>query len=481
MRLLVSGGSVVTPDGVQDIDILCEDGRIAALLERDVELQVDEVLDATGKLVFPGFIDPHVHSRDPGQTHKEDFAHSTLGALTGGVTTVLEMPNAIPPVDSVEVLKQRKEQHEEVAWVDFGLWGISVGDSNLHELGPLIKEGAVAIKIFWGYALRRDTRQLVYNIGDEPVENLLLPPDNGTVLRVFREVAEAGGLLAAHCEDRDILSASEKALGHAIETYPDLLAARPDIAESTSIAVGAEFSNATGCRFHVVHMASAKGAEVVRQARSRGIRMTAETCPQYLTLTDEDYERVGPMMKVYPPIRTRRDQDALWEAVNDGTIVSIGSDHAPHTLEEKSQGLATQPAGAVGCETFGPVMTDALMKGKSSPERFAEVMSTSTAKLYGLYPRKGVIRAGSDADLTIVDPRAIHTITNDTLVAKQPVSPWNGFELTGLPVAVVLRGEVAMREGKPVGQRRGKFVRARHDEAEALASSAGHGEAAPIS
>jgi dihydroorotase len=463
MRLLIANGAVVTPDGVQDVDILCEDGRIAALLDRGVSVSADETLDAAGQLVFPGFIDPHVHSRDPGLTHKEDFAHSTLGALVGGVTTIIEMPNAIPPVDSVEVFHQRREQHEQVAWVDFGLWGISVGEANLDQLAPMIEAGAAAIKIFWGYALRRDTRQLVYNLDDEAPENLLLPPSNGVVLQTFQEVARTGGLLAAHCEDRDILAASERALGHPIETYGDLLAARPDTAESTSIAVAAEFSRATGCRFHVVHMASAKGVETVRSARQRGIPLTAETCPQYLTLTEDDYPRIGPMMKVYPPIRGQLDQDALWEGLNDGTIVSVGSDHAPHTLEEKARGFATQPAGAVGCETFGPVMTDALFREKTSIERFADVMSTSTAKLYGLYPRKGAIRAGSDADFTLVDASATRTVRNEELVAKQPVSPWNGFDLRGLPTAVVLRGEVAMRDGKPVGDRRGRFVPARRD------------------
>lgn len=466
MRLLVKNGSVVTPEGVQELDILCENGTIAALLERGVEVPVDEVVDAAGKIVFPGFIDPHVHSRDPGLTEKEDFSHSTLGALVGGVTTVLEMPNAVPPVDSVEVFHERRAQHEKVAWVDFGLWGMSIGDSNVDDLAPMIKAGAVAIKIFWGYALRRDTRQLVYNIGDEPAENLVLPPDNGSVLRVFRAVAAAGGLLAAHCEDRDILAASEVNLGHPIESYDDLLAARPDIAESTSIAVASEFSRATGCRFHVVHMASEKGAEVVRAARALGIQVTAETCPQYLSLTDEDYASVGPMMKVYPPIRTARDQQALWEAIDDGTIVSIGSDHAPHTVEEKSRGLATQPAGGVGCETFGPVVLDAMFKGKSSVERIAEVMSSSTAKLYGLYPRKGAIRPGSDADLTIVDPGYSYTVKNDDLVAKQPTSAWNGFELTGVPTMVILRGEVAMKDRKPVGEHRGRFIAARHEQAE---------------
>jgi allantoinase len=463
MRLIIKNGSVVTPDGVQDIDVLCEDGKIAALLDRNASVEADEVFDATGQIVFPGFIDPHVHSRDPGLTEKEDFAHSTLGALMGGVTTILEMPNAIPPVDSVEVFRERRAHHESVAWVDFGLWGISIGNQNLDDLGPLIDEGVVAIKIFWGYALRKDTKQLVYNISDEPVENLILPPDNGTVLRVFQAVAEAGGLLAAHCEDRDILASSEAGLGHPIESYQDLLAARPDVAESTAITVATEFARETGCRFHVVHMSSAKGVRAVRDAQFEGIDVTAETCPQYLSLTEDDYEQIGPMMKVYPPIRSREDQEALWEGINDGTIVSVGSDHAPHTVAEKSQGLATQPAGGVGCETFGPVMLDSMFKGNTSVERFAEVMSSSTAKLYGLYPRKGAIRPGSDADLTIVDPKAVWTVKNDELVAKQPTSAWNGFELTGMPTAVILRGELAMKDRKPVGEHRGRFIAAARD------------------
>lgn len=462
MRLLITNGQVSTPNGLDGLDILCEAGKIVGLLERGTHVEADETLDATGKIVFPGFIDPHVHSRDPGQTEKEDFAHSTLGALVAGVTTLLEMPNAIPPVDSVAVFEERRAHHEKSAWVDFGLWGISIGEGNLDQLQPLVEAGVVAIKIFWGYALRRDTKQLVYNLGDEAPENLLLPPNNGQVLAIFREIAQAGGLLAAHCEDRDVLTASEQALGHPIETYQDLLAARPDIAESTSIAIAAEFARATGCRFHVVHMASEKGATTVRAARERGIPISAETCPQYLTLTDESYEQVGPVMKVYPPIRGKSDQNALWDAVNDGTIVSIGSDHAPHTVEQKAQGFGTQPAGAVGCETFGPVMMDAMLRGRTTPERFTEVMSTSTAQLYGLYPRKGVIRPGSDADLTIVDPHGTKEVRNEELVAKQPVSPWHGFSLRGRVETVVLRGQVALRDGKPEGERRGSFVAAQH-------------------
>lgn len=458
-RLLVKNGSVVTPDGIQQVDILCEDGKIAALLDRGVQVDSDETIDVAGHIVYPGFIDPHVHSRDPGATEKEDFAHSTLGALMGGVTTILEMPNAVPPVESVAVFEQRRREHEPNAWVDFGLWGLSVGESNLDQLGPLVEAGAVAIKLFWGYSLRKDTRQLVYNAADEPAENVILPPDNGSVLKIFETVAAAGGLLAAHCEDRDILSASEADLGHPIESYDDLLAARPAIAESSSIALGSELSRDSGCRFHVVHMASAKAVAAVRAAQREGIRVSAETCPQYLTLTADDYDRVGPLLKVYPPVRTAEDQQALWDAVNDGTISSIGSDHAPHTVAQKSLPLSTAPAGGVGAETFGPLMLDAaIAKQKSTIQRLAEVMSTSTAKLYGLYPQKGVIRPGSDADLTIVDPSVSWTVKNESLVAKQPISAWDGFELTGVPTAVVLRGRIAMKDRQPVGERRGRFV-----------------------
>lgn len=462
MRLHLTNGRLVTPAGPLHGDLLCEDGLISGVLDAGTRVDADERYDASGKLVFPGFIDPHVHSRDPGLSHKEDFEHSTRGALTGGTTTVLEMPNAVPPVDSVEVFERRRNQHERSAWTDFGLWGLALGEANLDQIGPLFEAGAVAVKLFWGYALHRETRALVYNLGDEPPENLLMPPPNGQVLRLFAEVARHGGLLAAHCEDKDVLATSQERLGHPIESYQDLLDARPAAAEATTIAIATEFAKATGCRFHVVHLASEAGLDVVRWARRRGVAVSAETCPQYLTLTDRDYPRVGPVMKVYPPVREQADQDALWAGLNDGLIVSAGSDHAPHTVEEKARGFATQPAGAVGCETFAPVLIDALLRGKTTATRLAEVAATETAKLYGLYPRKGVIRPGSDADLVIIDPEARRTVRNEELLAKQPVSPWHGFELRGAPVATVLRGEIVVRDREIVAPRRGRFVRAEH-------------------
>jgi allantoinase len=459
MKFVIRNGMVVTPRDRFTADLMCEDGLITALEAPGSASGADEEIDATGLLVFPGFIDPHVHSRDPGLTEKEDFAHSTRAAASGGVTTMFEMPNAIPPVSEVSIFRERTEQHSGVAFVDFGLWAISFGAENLEHVPALIEEGAVGVKLFWGYALHRQTRQLVYNLADEPPENLILPPGNGDVFDLFRTVAREGGLLAAHCEDREVIEASERALGRGVEDYEDFLASRPDTAEAATVALAAEFARATGCRFHVVHMSSARAVGITRAAQREGVPISAETCPQYLTLTDESYASVGPSMKVYPPIRRASDRDELWRGVRDGTITSLGSDHAPHTLEEKQQDLASQPAGAVGVETLVPVLLNEVSEGRLSPERLTWVLSEGTARLYGLYPQKGAIRPGTDADFTIVDPEAGWTIRNKALHSKNPLSPWNGLNGKGAAKFGVLRGQVVMRDGEAQGEPGGQLVR----------------------
>lgn len=465
MRLLVQNGTLVTPSGLIAADLLCTDGSITAIYDRGQTVAADEVVDASGQLVFPGFIDPHVHSRDPGNTHKETFDRSTLGALCGGVTTILEMPNAVPAVSTAEIFAERRAQHEKNAWVDFGLWGLALGEANAAEIPKMFDAGAIGVKFFWGYALDRETKGLVYNFAAARPEDILLPPEHGEVLEMFANVARTGGLLAAHCEDRHILASCAEALGGPIKTYDDLLAARPAIAEATTIAIGAQFAGVTGCRFHVVHMASAEGEATVRQAQAAGAPVTAETCPQYLTLTADNADELGPMIKVYPPVRHKDDQDALWRGILDGTISSIGSDHAPHLVSEKMVGFEDAPAGGLGVETIAPLMVDAMVSGKISAERLAQVLSSGTASLYGLGHRKGRIVPGNDADLTLVDPNASHAIRNEDMHALNPASTWDGWKLQGRITASVLGGTVAMSDGEPVGDRSGKFVAAQHKPA----------------
>jgi dihydroorotase len=460
MRLRIKNGTVVSGGATSLADVVCRDEVVEWVGPPGGGERADEELDAAGLLVFPGFIDPHVHSRDPGLTEKEDFAHSTRAAAAGGVTTLCEMPNTIPPVTSAEIFEERAVQHARVAFVDFGLWGLALGAENLGEIGPLLAAGAVGVKLFWGYALQRQTRQLVYNLADVAPENLIQPPGKGDVLELCRAVARAGGLLAAHCEDRELIAAAERDVGPSLITYGDLLAVRSDTAEAVSISVAAELSRASGCRFHVVHMSSERGAQIVRRAQAEGIPLSAETCPHYLAFTDSDYPRLGVMMKVYPPIRRETDRLALWQAVLDGTVASIGSDHAPHTLREKLQALATAPAGVPGVETMPAVLVHEMVTGRLTPERLAWVLSEGTARLYGLYPRKGAIQPGADADFSLVDPEGVTDVDRTRLHSKQPQTPWHGHKLRGAVRTAILRGAVTMREGEPMGDPRGRLVRA---------------------
>jgi dihydroorotase len=460
-RLVVSGGTLVVPSGRYSADIVCAGDRIEAICEPGTAGPADLKIDARNRLVFPGFIDPHVHSRDPGLTHKEDFAHATRAAVAGGVTTIFEMPNTVPPVSDVEVLRARVTYHEPNAYTDFGLWGISLGRENLHDISGLVTTGAIGIKLFWGYAFGRKTRELVYDAVMTNTRNLILPPSNPDVYEVFTEVSRVGGLVAVHCEDRALVTALEQR--GAISSYADFLATRPEVVETSAIAVAVEFARATGCRFHVVHVSSRGGVAIIRNAQQDGVPITAETCPQYLTLADTNYPTIGPMMKVFPPIRESAHQGALWEAIADGTIGSVGSDHAPHTVEEKSRELAAQPAGMIGVETCARVLVNEMLSGRLTAERLAWVLSEGTARIFGVYPRKGAILPGSDADFTIVDPGARSRISNTHLHSKNAVSAWDGQELRGRLCTTVLRGRVVMSDGEPRGDPRGTWIRPASD------------------
>ena len=459
MRLLVRGGTVVTPEGRRAADVLCDGERIAAVTDPGETSRADEAIDATGLLVFPGFIDPHIHPRDPGDTHKEDFAHASRAAAAGGVTTLLVMPNAVPPVTDVASFRRRAQEHGAVAHVDFGLWGLSLGIANSGDLAGLFAEGAVAIKLFWGYALDKESKRLVYNSADRSPDEVIPPAGTGEVFEIFRAVAAAGGTLAAHCEDRDILDAAQRRLGHAPRTYAEVVVARPDVAESSSVAVGIELARATGCHFHVCHVSSARATHLVRLAQRDGLPVTAETCPHYLLFVAADCAGRDAAMKAFPPVREVADREALWAGVCDGTIASLGSDHAPHTLADKTQPFATAPAGMVAVETMAPLLLDQMNAGRITPERLSWSLSEGTARLYGLYPRKGAIVAGADADLTLVDPEATWTIHGDELHSVQRHTPLEGTVVRGMPVKTLLRGALVAEDREPVGKSSGRLVR----------------------
>ncbi|CAB3392770.1 allantoinase AllB [Kyrpidia spormannii] len=455
--LILRGGQIVTPRETYRGDIGVVDGKIAAvgMLEG---AEAGRVYDATGRFVLPGLIDEHVHSRDPGLTHKEDFAHSTRAAAAGGITTILEMPNCVPPVRDADHFYRRVEEIAPKAHVDYGLYGIVLGDENLEALPGLAEAGVIGFKLFWGYALDRRSLALVYDAAEGG--DIVPPPDEGQIFEAFRVIGEMGRAVAVHAENRELiarLTRKERAAGGA--DYAAFLRSRPAVNERLTTEAAMALGQAAGVHVHILHMTSADGVEALAEARRRGWSVTGETCPHYLTLTDEDWERVGVRMKILPPIRQRDHQKRLWEALRSGELQAVGSDHSPHTEEEKRGDIWSAPAGFLGVQTLVPLMLDAVVRGKLSLNRLVELMAENPARIWGFYGVKGVIRPGADADFTVVDLDRTWVVRGEDLYSKSRVQPYEGRSGRGAPVAAFVRGVQVMEDGRPIAGPVGRLVK----------------------
>ncbi|MBO8140883.1 MAG: dihydroorotase family protein [Firmicutes bacterium] len=465
--LWVRGGTVVTARRTFPGDVLVRDGRIAAVVERtsggapfspsgDVR-----VLDASGLYVLPGLVDVHVHFREPGLTHKEDFSTGTAAAACGGVTTVLEMPNTDPPVSRPAILDAKAARLAGRAYVDYGLYAV-IDESNYAELPGLAAAGAIAFKLFLG-----------------PTTGDIRAPGWGRLMEVFETVARLGLPLVVHAEDRDVIEywqarvAQEAAGGDAQDVpgqasagpagaagvdYRRFLATRPrfgEVAATQTVCLLAGFS---GARVHIAHVSIAQSVDIIREAKDRGAPVTAETCPPYLLMTAEDCERLGPVAKILPPIRDAADRDRLWQGLAENTLDIIATDHAPHLSEEKEgKPWLTAPGGMIGVETLLPALLTEASRGRLSLNQLVRWTSTRPAEIFGLAPRKGDIRPGADGDLVLVDPGARWTVRAEDLHSKSKASPLLGTELVGRVVHTVLRGQVVVEDGRlvsgPLGER----------------------------
>lgn len=403
-------------------------------------------------MVFPGGIDAHVHGRDPGAPTKENFETMTASAAVGGVTTVLEMPNTVPAVDTLERFHAKAEHLGSLAHVDFGLWGLLRATSTPDQLRQLADAGAVGVKAFLGYAFDTRRGQVLYS-PDATEPAIEAPPTYGTLLHLGAELAASGMPLAVHAEDPGALLAASAP----VETYADLLRARPAAAEAIAIAAVGVVSQATGVDVHVVHLSSAMGLAAAVRAVNASARLTVETCPQYLLLTDADYARVGSIMKVYPPVRELNDRDALRRGLLDGSVALIASDHAPHTDAEKVDvPLGRAAAGSPGVQSL---LLSALEVATLHNDiaLAARWVCEAPAKRFGLYPRKGCIAVGSDADLAIVDLESTTRIDATTSRSLQHRVALEGLELHAAIRSVYVRGQQVAEEGElvdsaPAGQ-----------------------------
>jgi len=439
--ILVRGGTLVLPKGLIKADVLVEDGVVTAIGKGLSAQSIDERIDASGKLVFPGIIDEHVHMREPGLTHKDNFTNGTKAAAAGVVTTILEMPNTLPPVDSKGVFEEKKRLLEPKAYVDFGLYGV-IHDSNADKFDELVHAGAVGFKIFMG-----------------PTTGNIPSPNDGTLYEILLKSAKYGITLAFHAENWDLVKYFTSKVKASGRNDPRAhLEARPSICEEDAIRKLILFSKKTGGRVHIVHMSAAEGIELLKYAIYEGLNVTGETCPHYLILSADDYSKYGNLMKVNPPVREKYHQDALWKAVREGVICALGSDHAPHTKEEKLKNVWEASAGFTGVQTFLPLMLDQALRGKLPLSKIPELMSENPARLFGIYPRKGTLAVGSDGDLIVVDPNSETMIHEEDLYAKYPVTPFVGWRLKGRIEYTILRGIIIAVNGRVVDEPKGKWI-----------------------
>lgn len=433
--LLVRGGVVLTPSGAETIDIACQGGRIVALGALDSGWTADSVLDASGLHVLPGVIDSQVHFREPGLTHKEDLEAGTRGAVLGGVTAVFEMPNTQPLTLSDLDLQAKLDAARGRAWCDhaFYIGGSAVNAERLAALENL--PGCAGVKVFMGSSfgdLLADGDDVLRRILSHGRRRLAVHAEDEARLRDRKAIAEASGDVCRHPVWRDATSAS--------------------MATERIVRLAQE----AGRRLHVLHVST---AEEMAFLAGHKRRVTVEVTPHHLTMVAPDcYERLGSLAQMNPPVRERRHRDALWQAIRDGVVDVIGSDHAPHTLEEKGRPYPQSPSGMTGVQTLLPLMLDHLHAGRLSLQRLMDLTSAGPARIFGI-EGKGRIAVGFDADLTLVDLAARRTIRNGWIASRCGWTPYDGKTITGWPIHTVVRGHVVVRDETLVGQAQGEPLR----------------------
>jgi dihydropyrimidinase/allantoinase len=440
-------GQVLLPEGLVEANIGVKDGAIVTIAKDPALPPAKKVIEAEGLIIIPGLIDAHVHLRDPGHPEKEDFTSGTMAAAAGGVTTVLEHPVSVPSVHSVETLASKYAICNEKAVIDFGLYG-GAGTTSIKEIGPLAENGVVAFKTF-----------LFKSPPDRIDEHHGLEVDgDGELLDVFSAVAQTGLPSCIHAENDDIVQHRTRELIASGQVDPMAVnLGRPLIAELEAVSRAILFAEETGVHLHICHVSSGSVAEIIGRAKKRGVSVTAETCVHYLLQTDECLMQLGPYGKIHPPLRSQDEQDKLWENLLNGAIDTIGSDHAPHTTAVKDRGkdnIFMAPGGYPGLETTLVLLLTEVNKGRLSLNLLSELVSKNVARTCGLYPRKGTISIGADADLVIVDMNKKQTISADKLYTRcrESAKLFDGWQTVGAPTMTIVRGEVVMENGDVIGK-----------------------------
>jgi len=430
--LVLANGTVVNQDGtgVRDIGVL--DGRIAAIGSL-AAASAAERIDCAGLHVLPGVIDSQVHFREPGLVHKEDLETGSRGAVLGGVTCVFEMPNTSPPTTSAEALADKLARAKGRMHCDFAFWVGGTHD-NVAELAELERlPGAAGVKVFMGSS----------------TGSLLVPDDEG-VLAILKRIRRRA---AFHSEDEARLYERKPLrVGGDVSSHPVW---RDETAALKSTERLVRLAREARAQVHVLHVSTREEIEFLARAKDVA---SCEATPHHLTLSGDDYARLGTRLQMNPPVRGPEHREGIWRGVQNGVVDVLGSDHAPHLLEEKQKPYPESPSGMTGVQTLVPVMLTHVNAGRLTLQRFVDLTSAGPQRLFGVVG-KGRIAAGYDADFTIVDLKRTETIRDSWIASRAGWTPYDGKTVTGWPIGTIVRGRRVMWEGELVTRAAGEAAR----------------------
>ncbi|MCU5772311.1 allantoinase AllB [Erwiniaceae bacterium BAC15a-03b] len=442
MSTLIVNGLIVTPGGEIDAELLIAHGKIAAILAHGSPLPTaNEIIDASGLVVMPGAIDVHTHFTAAHDFPEQELREGTRGAAAHGVTTIIEMPHSSPPATTLDSFIAKREMLARNCVVDFALWAGLDGE-NLSQLAKMQQAGAIAFKAF----LCSDSPD-----GAACDEKGLPRLNDDILLRTMRELASFNGLIGVHAENHDILigAASEQRAIRRNHNRAYALAS-PEIAETEAVGRVLHFARQTGVRTHIVHVSSAQAVQMITAARP-AVRVSCETCPHYLLLDENDLVRMGANVRCSPPLRPRPVVNALWQRVHNGEIDVLASDHYPCTPEQKrlgQNGIWDAVKGLTGVETLGPLMFSEGHIRRAMPlSEVARMTASGPAQVFHLWPRKGAITLGADADLVLYDPHENWTVSGEKFHGLGKWSPFDGMKCRGKVVCTLIRGITVFRDG----------------------------------
>lgn len=440
---LIRGGKLVNSRGIVDLDIGIRDGAVCVLAAPEQPLLAARVIDARGRFVLPGCVDAHVHSREPGLAHKEDFLTLTRAAALGGITTIICQPNTVPPINNLDTFRLVVEDWAKRAFVDFGVQGMA-DSTNLAAIEPLLGAGAMSIELITAEVTGHLLGEILRTVHDHGGIAGVSVPDGGYSQYAKRQLQSAG---------RNDIAA--------------WISAWPKVNEAIGVARVLLLTENTPYRFHLQMITTERAVLLLREAKqSNRSTFTVETSPHYLLLTEDDHASLGPWGMVHPRLKSAEDVHAVWAGILDGTIDMINTDHAPHARFEKESGyedIWNAPPGIPGIELSLRLMLDQVNRGKLTLPKLTELMSEAQARRYGLYPQKGALDVGSDADIVIVDMEREQSVDNRHLVTAPKYSPFHGRRLQGTPMMTLLRGDLLAENGSVIeALPNGRFLRGRN-------------------